>query len=109
MIFVGEPGILTIIQYIAVGVGIANVCLLIGLFYFYWNSYREIKSEFTIGLLFFSLVLLLQNIAATGFLVLLNFTGTGATDIEAIEHLYELLSINIIQLVALSILFKITY
>jgi len=109
MIFMGEPGTLTLIQYVAVGVGIVNICLLIGLFSIYLKSYREMKSEFTIGLLFFSLVLLLQNIAATIFLFLLNFTGPGATDSEAIGHLLELFSINIIQLVALSILFKITY
>jgi len=109
MIFMGEPGLLSIIQYVAIGVGIANICLLLGLFYIYWNSYRDIKSEFTIGLLFFSLVLLVQNIAATGFLALLSFAGAGSTDSEAIGHLLELFSINIIQLVALSILSKITY
>jgi hypothetical protein len=68
------------------------------------------KSEFTIGLLFFTMVLLVQNIAATVFLVLLNFTVGGGGELEeAIEHLIELFSINIIQFVALSILFKITY
>jgi len=104
-----EPGLLNIIQYVAIGVGIANVCLLLGLFYIYWNSYRDMKSEFTIGLLYFTLVLLMQNIAATVFLAILNFNGAGATDAEAIDHLLELFSINIIQFVALGILFKITY
>jgi hypothetical protein len=105
-----EPGLLNIIQYVAVGVGVANVCLLLGLFYIYWNSYRDMKSEFTIGLLYFTLVLLVQNIAATIFLVLLNFTVTGGGELEeAIAHLLELFSIIIIQFVALSILFKITY
>ncbi|KUK74452.1 MULTISPECIES: hypothetical protein [Methanobacterium] len=105
-----EPGLLSIIQYAAIGVGIANVCLLLGLFYIYWNSYRDMKSEFTIGLLFFTLVLLVQNVAATVFLVLLNFTVGGGGELEeAIEHLLELFSINLIQFVALSILFKITY
>lgn len=105
-----EPGLLNIIQYVAIGVGIANICLLLGLFYIYWNSYQDMKSEFTIGLLFFTLVLLVQNIAATIFLVLLNFTVGGGGELEeAIEHLLELFSINIIQFVALSILFKITY
>lgn len=105
-----EPGLLNIIQYAAIGVGIANICLLLGLFYIYWNSYQDMKSEFTIGLLFFTLVLLVQNIAATVFLVLLNFTVGGGGELEeSIEHLIELFSINIIQFVALSILFKITY
>lgn len=105
-----DLGLLNIIQYVAVGVGIANVCLLLGLFYIYWNSYRDMKSEFTIGLLYFTLVLLVQNIAVTIFLVLLNFTVTGGGEFEeAIEHLLELFSITIVQFVALSILFKITY
>jgi hypothetical protein len=33
-----EPGLLNIIQYAAIGVGIANMCLLLGLFYIYWNQ-----------------------------------------------------------------------
>ncbi|MBF4475661.1 MAG: hypothetical protein PHY53_04975 [Methanobacterium formicicum] len=105
-----EPGLLYIIKYVAIGVGVANVCLLLGLFYIYWNSYKDMKSEFTIGLLYFTLVLLVQNIAATTFLILLNFAVPEPSEtLEAIEHLFELFFINIIQLLALSILFKITY
>lgn len=105
-----EFGLLNIIKYVAIGVGLANVCLLVGLFYVYWKSYQDMKSEFTIGLLYFTLVLLVQNIAATVFLVLLNFTGTVQSEnLEAIEHLFELFLINIVQLLALSILSKITY
>lgn len=105
-----EPGLLNIIQYVAIGVGVANVCLLLGLFYIYWNSYRDMKSEFTIGLLYFTLVLFVQNIAATVFLVLLNFSGPQSSEnLEAIKHLFELFFINVIQFLALSILFKITY
>lgn len=102
--------LLYIIKYIAIGVGLVNVSLLFGLFYIYWNSYRDMKSEFTVGLLYFTLVLFIQNIAAVVFLVLLNFTGAiPSENSEAISHLFELFFINIVQLVALSILFKITY
>lgn len=104
-----DPILLVIFQYIAIGLGITNICLLCGLFFIYQRSYRDMKSEFTIGLLYFTMVLLVQNLAATAFLVMLNFSGTGATDEEAIEHLLELFSINLIQFVALSILFKITW
>ena len=80
-----------------------------GLFYIYWNSYRKIKSEFTIGLLYFSLFLLAQNILATAILVKLLVTGAGTHNAEGMEHLLELSAINLIQLVALSILSKITW
>ncbi len=104
-----NPGFLNVIQYVAIGVGIINISLLLGLFYIYWNSYHKLKSEFTIGLLYFSLVLLAQNFIATVFLVLLLISGAGTHNPEGTEHLLELSAINLIQLVALSILFKITW
>ena len=104
-----NPGFLYVIQYVAIGVGIVNISLLLGLLYIYWNSYHKLKSEFTIGLLYFTLVLLAQNIFATVFLVLLLISGAGTHNPEGIEHLLELSAINLIQLVALSILFKITW
>ena len=104
-----NPGFLNVIQYVAIGVGIINISLLLGLFYIYWNSYHKLKSEFTIGLLYFTLVLLAQNFIATVFLILLLISGAGTHNPEGIEHLLELSAINLIQFVALSILFKITW
>jgi hypothetical protein len=104
-----QPGFLNVIQYVAIGVGIVNVSLLLGLFYIYWNSYHKLKSEFTIGLLYFTLVLLAQNILATVILVMLLLSGAGTHYPEGIEHLLELSAINLFQFVALSILFKITW
>ena len=46
-----------IILLAAIVVGIANVGLLSGLFYFYWNSFKQLKSKFTTGLLYFALIL----------------------------------------------------
>ena len=69
MIF-AESGLLNVIQYVAIGIGAVNILLLFGLLYIYWTSYRKIKSEFTIGLLYFTLVLLLQNVLATGVLIM---------------------------------------
>lgn len=102
-----EPGLLTVIQYVGIGVGLINVALLLGLFYIYWNSYNKIRSEFTLGLIFFALVLLAQNVFETTFLVLLSVSGI--YNHELIAHSLELSAINIIQFVALSILFKITW
>jgi hypothetical protein len=97
--------ILTAIAFIA---GMINVSLLISLLHSYWKTYQEVKSEFTIGLLFFATFLLMQNTFSAIFLALpllvpLEFTGT-----ELGGPRIPLLLINIIQLVALSILVKIT-
>ena len=102
-----EPGLLTVIQYVGIGVGLINVALLLGLLHIYWNSYNKIKSEFTLGLIFFALVLLAQNVFETTFLVLLSTSGI--YDHEFIEHSLKLSAVNITQFVALSILFKITW
>lgn len=108
MIF-AESGLLNVIQYVAIGIGAVNILLLFGLLYIYWTSYRKIKSEFTIGLLYFTLVLLLQNVLATGVLIMLLISGAGTHSHEGMEHLIELFTLNAIQLVALSILFRITW
>ena len=102
-----EPGLLTVIQYVGVGVGLVNIALLLGLLYIYSGSYNKLRSEFTLGLIFFALVLLAQNVFETTFLVLLSVSGI--YNHELIAHSLELSAINIIQFVALSILFKITW
>jgi len=51
-------------------IGMANIILLLVLLYMYLGSYREFKSKFTFGLLSFVLLLLLQNILFTSFLLL---------------------------------------
>ena len=102
-----EPGLLTVIQYVGIGVGLINIALLLGLLHIYWKSYSKLKSEFTVGLIFFALVLLAQNVFETTFLVLLSVSGI--YNHELLEHSLELSAINIIQFVALSILFKITW
>jgi hypothetical protein len=106
---VGELGFnALIIIYVALAAGMANICLLLGLLYAYWKTYKEVKSEFTIGLLFFASFLLLQNIFSAIFLTLpliipIEFNGP-----ELGGPRLPLIIINLIQLVALSILFKIT-
>jgi len=59
-------------------VGIGNICLLLILIFMYLQSYREFKSKFTFGLLAFALLLLLQNVLFTGFLLYYQgFRGPG--------------------------------
>jgi heme/copper-type cytochrome/quinol oxidase subunit 1 len=43
-------------------VGIANILLIIGLLYYYIKSYREIKIGFTLGLILFVSLLMIQNL-----------------------------------------------
>jgi hypothetical protein len=106
----GEVGFLsTVIIYIAVIVGIANVCLLSGLIYFYRESYKEISSKFTIGLLYFTTILLIQNILAIVAMVLFLNLSVEIHELIGLEFYTIMLLINLAQLVALAILFKITW
>ena len=59
-------------------IGIANIILLLILLYMYMGSYKEFKSKFTFGLVSFALLLLLQNILFTVFLITYQgFRGPG--------------------------------
>ena len=71
----------------------ANICLLIGLIYTYKRNYNEFKSKYTLGLLFFASVFLLQNI-----LLLSAHSIKGAI----------LYSYIFLEFMALAILFKIS-
>ena len=88
----------TSIIYIAIVVGITNVGLLLGLVYFYWKSYEQLKSKFTVGLLYFTGILLAQNILVTLALVVLLILGKG-----------ELNQLEGLELIALIVLSKITW
>jgi len=93
----------------AVIVGIANIGLLSGLFYFYWNSYKEIKSKFTTGLIYFTVILLVQNILAIMAMALFAFLGIEMHESGATEVYFILLLVEAAQLIAFLILFKITW
>jgi hypothetical protein len=82
-------------------IGIGNICLLLILLYMYLGSYREFKSKFTFGLLAFTLLLLLQNLLFTGFLITYQgFRGPGMGT--------PIFLLNIIEFFALSILIWVT-
>ena len=99
----------TVIIYVAIGVGIANVGLLSGLVYFYRESYKQLESKFTIGLLYFSTILLIQNILLVLALAIFLILGIEIHKFDGTEHYSILLLINLAQLIALTILFKITW
>ncbi len=95
-------------SYLSIAVGIANICLLIALIYIYMKNYRQIKSKFTMGLLVFASLLLLQNVVSTGILILNLIMGINHHGFDLDRPQFPLSSINVIQLIALSILLKIT-
>jgi hypothetical protein len=90
-------------------IGFGNIGILSWLLYFYWNSYKQLKSKFTIGLLYFALILLIQNILAIIALTAFSFLGIEIHEIGGTEIYAILLLVTAAQLVALTILFKITY
>lgn len=99
----------SLIVYVAIGAGIVNVGLLLGLIYFYWGSYRQLESKFTVGLLYFAGILLAQNILVTLALAALLIMGREINQIDGTLHYSILLLVNLAQLVALIILSKITW
>lgn len=82
-------------------VSLANIILLIGLFYIYWDSYKKVKSQFTIGLMLFATLLLLQNFLFSSFLLFHKAFRVPEIDLP-------LFLLNITEFFALVVLLKIT-
>ena len=89
--------------------GIANIGLLSGLFYFYWNSYNQLKSKFTIGLFILRNNPCGENILAIIALAVFAILGIEMHELGATEIYFILLLVTLAQLIALTILFKITW
>jgi hypothetical protein len=83
-------------------VGAVNIGLLLVMLFIYLSSYKKLKSSFTLGLILFVLLLILQNTVFIAFLLLQEgFHGPGMGG--------PVLSINVIQFGALLVLLKITW
>jgi len=95
--------------YIAIIIGIANVCLLLALISIYLQNYKQIKTKFTTGLLVFASLLLLQNIVTTLFLAMNVFFNISSQGFEIGRPQTSLSSVNVIQFIALLILLRITW
>ena len=85
------------VLYISGIMGIGDIGLLLALLNIYWQNYKEMKSKFTRGLLFFVSVLLLQTI----FLIITPFFRP---DVGPILIIY-----NVMMFIALSVLLKATW
>ena len=90
----GYPGI----KILALILEIMNIGILSGLLYIYTKSYRKIKFGFTVGLILFALMLLFKSIMGIGFILFSN---------QMPVNLPYILG-NIIQIIALLILLKIS-
>ena len=96
---------INVIQIITIIIQILTLCIILALFNIYRESYKEIKIGYTIGLLLFSLMLILKilsQIIISIFMILSN-----NPDISLISHEKELLP-SLIELIAISVLFYIT-
>jgi hypothetical protein len=83
-------------------VSAANVAILIGLIILYGRTYSNSRAQFTLGLIFFASLLLVQNaIGIYSYITMAPFFT------DAI--LPYLLAINIAELAGLSVLLKVTW
>lgn len=93
---------MSIVMDVSAIVSAANVAILIGLIILYGKTYSSSKAPFTLGLIFFASLLLVQNaIGIYSYVTMAPFFS------DAI--LPYLLAINIAELAGLSVLLKITW
>jgi hypothetical protein len=88
--------------YLDIIVSLGNIILLLLLLYVYWGNYKKIKSNFTIGLIMFASILLLQNIIFTSFLLF-------APIFQIADLGLPLFIVNVTEFSALLILLLITW
>jgi hypothetical protein len=87
------------IKIAATVIELINIGLLTGLLYLYIKSYRQIKIGFTIGLILFALMLLIKSILTIVFIIV---------DADALIGRPVYIG-GIIELIALTILLKVTW
>jgi multisubunit Na+/H+ antiporter MnhB subunit len=93
-----DPGL----ALVAALVGAVNIILLLVLLSVYISSYRKLKSSFSLGLVLFAVLLIMQNVLFIFFLLgREGFHGPGMGT--------PVLSLNIIELGALIVLVKTTW
>jgi hypothetical protein len=82
-------------------VGLANIGILLALLSIYVKIYKNTKARFTIGLMFFVALLMLQNIIAV-------YAYIAMSPLYAIGLLPYFVGIHIAELAGLSILLRVT-
>ena len=85
-----------------------NLGLLLGLLNIYWKSYKETKSKFSINLMFFAGTFLLKSILFIALIAFFLLFGDMGHDRDGGDEGFWPASLNIVECVALAILYKIT-
>jgi hypothetical protein len=91
------------IHYVSLGVNLVNVIILALLTRVYVRNYRYIRSDYNLGLLIFSLLFIIEN-AIAAHLAIFSWPG-----FEADPIILHMVVINIIQLLGLLALLRITW
>jgi len=88
---------------IDLGLAVASIALLLGLLYIYVGNYRSLRSPFSIGLIVFATLFLLENLAAMYFYVAMNDSNIGAS------VAVPMLVLNAVELVGCATLFFVSW
>lgn len=81
-----------------------SVIVLSGLLLVYAKNFRSIKSTFSVGLVLFGVLFLIQNIAAVGL-----YMAMAASGIYGLDMAMPMLALNVTQLVGFGVLFRISW
>ena len=96
-----------LIPTLVMAIEVINIVLLLGLLYIYVNSYRKVKSEFTMGLIFFVSAFLVKSIVLLLTLRAIFRILDTVTDVRGAPMF--LLMVNIVECIGLVILLKISW
>ncbi len=88
---------------IDVALAAASIAVLVGLLYIYGSNYRSLRSAFSVGLLVFAGLFLVENLAAMYFYVAMNDSGKDAS------VAVPMLLLNAAELVAFATLFYVSW
>ena len=84
-----------------------NIMLLLGLLYVYIGTYRKVKSQFTLGLIFFTVAFIIKSIMLMGMIgIIYRFLDT---DVDLTGAPIIMLLVNVIECAGLVILLKISW
>ena len=98
---------LPLIPTIVLAIEVINIVLLLGLLYIYVSSYRKIKSEFTMGLIFFIIAFLVKSVMLLGTMRIIFHFIDEASDKKSIPIF--LILVNLIECAGLIILLRISW
>jgi hypothetical protein len=82
-----------------------SVIVLSGLLVVYAKNFRSIKSTFSVGLVFFAVLFLIQNIASVGLFMAILASSTR----YGLDMALPMLALNVTQLVGFGVLFRISW